>query len=147
MCEIVESPLDEGYRILEHPADVGVEAWGSNLSTAFEEAALGLVSIIVDPLTVEALEQRFVSITGTDRENLLVRWLSEIVYWYDGEDFLVADVRISSISDVGLQALLRGEPRSEIKHRLRMDVKAVTYHQLSVRELEGGYHVKFFLDV
>ena len=88
--------MEQGYRILEHPSDVGVEAFGLSLGEAFEYAALGLTSIIVEPASVHPTEQRFVSIKGTDPENLLVRWLSEILYLYDGEDFLLSDVNIAA---------------------------------------------------
>ena len=65
--------MQEGYRILEHPADVGIEAHGKSLREVFEYAALGLMSIIVDPTGIDPVEQRFLAITGTDLENLLVK--------------------------------------------------------------------------
>ena len=139
--------MEEGYRILEHPADVGIEAFGHTLAEAFEYSARGLTSLIVEPASVDRLEQRFVSLKGTDPENLLVRWLSEILYLYDGEDFLLSDVNISRLSEGELDATLVGEKLIEGKHKLRMDVKAITYHQLKVGETPEGVFLRVFLDI
>ena len=139
--------MEEGYRILEHPADVGIEAFGLSLKDAFEYAALGLTSIIVEPASVDPSERRFVSLKGTDPENLLVRWLSEVLYLYDGEDFLLSDVNIARLSDGELDATLAGETVQEGKHKLKTDVKAITYHQLKVEETPDGVELRVFLDI
>jgi SHS2 domain-containing protein len=139
--------MEQGYRLLEHPADVGIEAFGRNLKEAFEQAALGVTSIIVDPASVDPSEQRFVALKSTDTENLLVRWLSEIIYLYDGEDFLLSDVTISRLTRGELEATLVGEKAVEGKHELKMDVKAITYHQLKVDETLDGVHLTVFLDI
>jgi SHS2 domain-containing protein len=139
--------MEEGYRLLEHPADVGIEAAGRTLKDAFEYAALGLTSVIVERSSVDSSEQRFITLQGFDPENLLVRWLSEIIYLYDGEDFLLSDVTITHLEDGDLAATLAGEHLNEDKHKLRMDVKAITYHQLSIEQLPEGFVIRVYLDI
>ncbi|TSA21289.1 archease [bacterium] len=139
--------MDEGYRILEHPADMGIEATGPDLKSAFKQAALGLISIIVDPASVEPREQKAVTLHGTDAENLLVKWLSEILYLYDGEDFVTSTITIKKLAATELDAVLAGETVDGNKHRLKMDVKAITYHQLKVEERQNGCVVSVFLDI
>ena len=139
--------MDEGYRILEHPADIGIEATGSDLKSAFKQAALGLISIIVDPASVDPRVQKAVTLHGTDSENLLVKWLSEILYLYDGEDFVTSTITIKKLSATELDAVLAGEAVDGNKHRLKMDVKAITYHQLKVEERGDGCVVSVFLDI
>ncbi len=124
--------MDSGFRILEHPADVGLEVWGPDLPEVFRQAALGLTSIIVDPESVENHDRRTLSISGSDIENLMVRWLSEILYLYDGEGFLVSDVAVLRLSDSGMEATVKGEKVEAGSHQFRTDVKAVTYHQLHI---------------
>jgi len=139
--------MDEGYRILEHPADIGIEATGPDLKSAFQQAALGLISIIVDPASVDPREQKAVTLQGTDSENLLVKWLSEILYLYDGEDFVTSTITIKKLAATELDAVLAGEAVDGNKHRLKMDVKAITYHQLKVEERRDGCVVSIFLDI
>jgi len=44
--------MESGYRILEHPSDVGIEASGPDLREAFRQAAMGMISIVVNPSSV-----------------------------------------------------------------------------------------------
>jgi SHS2 domain-containing protein len=139
--------MTEGYRILEHPSDLGIEASGRSLKEVFEYAALGLVSVIADPATIDPLERRFVAIKGSDYENLLVKWLSELLYLYDGEQFLMSDVEITRLTAQQLDASVTGESVDSQKHALRTDVKAITYHQLKVEDRKDGSFVRVFVDI
>ena len=135
------------YTILGHPADMGVEASGRSLAEAFEQAAHGLMSIILDISSVEPLESRQIELTASDPEQLLVRWLSEILYLYDGGRFACREFTIYELSKNRLRANVQGEEFSEERHPTRTDVKAVTYHQLCVHEGDHGATVRVFLDI
>jgi SHS2 domain-containing protein len=136
-----------GFVILDHPADLGIEAYGQTLAESFEQAALGLMSVILDPATVKLVEARQVDLNGADTEQLLVKWLAEILYLYDGQRFVPVKFSIASISQNHLRATVLGEAFCEEKHLTRLDVKAITYHQLSVHQDENGSRVKVFLDI
>jgi SHS2 domain-containing protein len=133
--------------ILDHPADLGIEAYGQTLAESFEQAALGLISVILDPATVRQVEARTVDLSGSDIEQLLVKWLAEILYLYDGQRFVSVKFSIATISPNHLCATVLGETLCEEKHLTRLDVKAITYHQLSVRQDDEGSRVKVFLDI
>jgi SHS2 domain-containing protein len=136
-----------GFRILEHPSDLGIEASGSTIGEAFEQAAHGLMAVIAEPETIKAVDERTVELDAQDTESLLVRWLSEILYLYDGEDYLVKEAKIDSISATDLRAHVLGEKYQPKKHTLKLDVKAVTYHQLSIETRNGGTTVRVFFDI
>jgi len=135
------------FRILEHPADLGIEAEGKTLRDAFINAAHGLMAIILDPSTVDVHETREVKLQSSDRERLLVQWLSEILYLYDGQGFVAKEFDIVRLTDASLEAVVHGERLDLQKHRTRLDVKAVTYHQLEIRDDEHGARVRVFLDI
>lgn len=136
-----------GFKILEHPADVGIEASGASLREAFEHAATGLMSIILDLSLVEIQESKIIKLRANDPEQLLVRWLSEILYLFDGKGFVPKEFSVSALSPTSLTALIRGEQFSATMHRTKLDVKAVTYHQVMVREESDGGYVRVFLDI
>ncbi len=135
------------YRILEHPADLGIEAEGDTLSEAFASAARGLMSVVVAPESVTVREERKVSVPGADPEQLLVRWLGEILFLYDGAGFVPAEFSVEQVGDGGLEATVGGEPAGGAALRLKLDVKAVTYHDISVRETSRGWYVRVYLDI
>ena len=88
-----------------------------------------------------------VSIQALDRENLFVRWLSEILFLYDAEKFLTADVEFTRLTDTSLQATVFGQRFDASTHELKLDVKAVTYHQLLVEHLGEIWRTRVFLDI
>lgn len=136
-----------GYRILEHPADVGIEASGATQADAYRAAAEGLLALIVDPATVRARFRRHVAVDAADPGQLLVRWLSELLYLFDGERFVTSRCAALAMTAAGLEADLEGEPLAPDRHALRTDVKAVTYHRLSVEHSHDGWSVTCFFDV
>ena len=120
---------------------------GATLPEAFEEAAGGLISIILDPSTVGKGDGRQIRVTGTDKEQILVRFLSELLYLYDGLGFVAREISVESLSDTELCAAVKGEKFQSDRHTTRLDVKAITYHQISVEESGEGARVRVFLDI
>jgi SHS2 domain-containing protein len=139
--------LSPGFAILDHPADLGIEAYGRTLAESFEQAAVGLMSVILDLTSVATVEAKQVYLNAVDIEQLLVKWLSEVLYFYDGQGFVAVRFSISHISPDSLLATILGEKFSEERHLTRLDVKAITYHQLSVHQDEDAYRVRVFLDI
>ncbi len=136
-----------GYQLLDHPADLGIEAWGPTLPEAFEQAAMGLMSVILDLKTVRNKEVREIRLQGHGYENLLVKWLEEILFLYDGQGFVGAGYKIEKLSHQQIIARVLGEPFSLSRHDTVTDVKAVTYHQLLVLEAPTRAMVRVFLDI
>ena len=139
--------MQPGYTILEHPADIGIEARGDTLQQVFEQAAKGMMSVILDPGSVDSVESHRLDLRADDVEQLLVRWLAEILYYFDGRRFLAKEFVIDRMTATRLEAVIRGESHLPHKHRMNMDVKAVTYHQLCVRNDTQGWYARVFLDI
>lgn len=121
-----------GHRYLEHTADIGVEAWGPDLRAAFAEAATALFELMVDPASVEERVERHFSIGGTDLEDVLVTWLSDLIAGVDSDGMLYRRFDVGSLDRTGLEARGWGERIDPSRHRLRQAVKAATYHALLV---------------
>ncbi len=135
----------EPYNTFEHTADVGIEARGETLEEAFANAARGMFSIIVDGSDIDVRQQREISLEAADDDQLLVDWLSELLYIHDVEG-LVFDSFDLSIDD-GLHAIARGEPYSREKHGYGSEIKAVTYHLLAIKRTKKGIELKVLFDI
>jgi SHS2 domain-containing protein len=135
------------FEILEHPSDLGIESHGVTMGEAFRNAALGLMSVITGSSNIEPSEHHSISLQAHDRENLLVRWLTEILFLYDAEKFLTADVKFKALSDTSLDATVFGQQYDASKHELKLDVKAVTYHQLSIEKHDNEWTTRVFVDI
>jgi SHS2 domain-containing protein len=139
--------MKSSFAIIDHPADMGIEARGASLKEAFEQAAYGLLSIILDSSRVETKKTEHIHVHAADREQLLVRWLNEILYCYDGQQFVPKELCIKEITETSLAAEIRGEYYRPSVHRTKLDVKAITYHQLLIKEEQDGVYVRVYVDI
>ncbi|MGH9469356.1 MAG: archease [Terriglobia bacterium] len=137
----------EMFRILEHPADVGFEAYGASVAETFANAARALTSIRVDLEMIVLRESVTARAEGRDRESLLFNWLSEVLYLEDAEGWLFAKFEIEEMSDVAFHALARGEKYDPARHQLKSLVKAITYHQLAIEKTDCGWRAQVFVDI
>jgi SHS2 domain-containing protein len=135
------------YEILEHTADVGIKAHGRSLPELFVNAALGLVAVALEPEEISTKEVLPLFVTGADREDLLVNWLSEILYRMDAEGWTFGEFRIHRLQETTLEAEGCGERRHPADRSRRVAVKAITYHQLAIRETEQGWEAVVFFDI
>ena len=135
------------FEVLEHPADIGFRAFGATLPDLYASAAVALLSIAGDPKAAEPREKRRLTVESGDRESLMVDWLNEVLYWFDGRLFAFREFRVESLTDGRIEAVGVGEPRDPERHRARLIVKAVTYHQLRVEERGGAWIAEVYLDI
>jgi SHS2 domain-containing protein len=138
---------EEAFEVLEHPADVGFRAFGQTLAELFENSALALLSIRAELDGVNAREEYAVEADATDLEALLVNWLNEILYLLDARAIALRRVRVDAIEDTHVRSAGMGEPFDSSWHRLRVIVKAVTWHQLKIVHTNEGWVAEVFLDV
>ncbi len=135
------------FEILEHTADIGFRARGRTLAELFETSALALVSIAIETDDVSPRAEYPLAASGHDRESLLVNWLSEVLYAIDGARFALRRCRVAEISETRVSGTGAGEPRDPARHRAKLVVKGVTYHQLRIVESPDGWSADVFLDI
>ena len=135
------------YEVLEHTADVGLKVYGRTLPDLFANAARGLVSLALEPQSVEAKDRLALSARGSDLEELLVAWLSEILYFLDTEGWVFCDFSVERLEAGSIEAEGVGERRDPAHRSRAVAVKAVTYHQVSVRETAEGWEAVVYFDI
>ncbi len=136
----------ESYNTFEHTADIGIEAYGSTLEGAFENAARGMFSIITDGSSIDSREKREVKLpVDSDEEQLLVDWLSELLYISDVKGLVFGDFKVNIGDELTGEAW--GEKYDRSKHGYGAEVKAVTYHMLQIKRNKKGFYIKVLFDV
>ena len=119
------------YETLEHAADVMVRCTGGNLEECFGNAAYAMYDQIVDAGTVGHSVEKGIRVSGDDDEERLYAFLSELLFITDCDSLVFSSFDVSfDGKDVVCKAL--GEPLDPKRHRARAEIKAVTYHMLSV---------------
>jgi SHS2 domain-containing protein len=126
--------MGKSFEIFDHTADTGIIAYGKHLKHAFENAALGMFSLITDLEGIENDRTRKIDINAPDRESLLVSWLNELIYLFDVENLIFSKFDIISLDDKALSAIVHGEKVDRSRHEIRTGIKAATYHMLKIDE-------------
>jgi SHS2 domain-containing protein len=135
------------YRTFDHTADLGLVINGESEEKLFANAAFAVFDIITDLKRAEARDARRIAVEGDSREDLLINFLREVLYLYNGERWLLREIRIVRLSEKGLEAEALGEPFDEQKHEICKEIKAVTYHQAEVRQTTAGWTARVIFDV
>jgi SHS2 domain-containing protein len=137
----------EAFRVLEHTADIGFEAFGSTREEVFANAGRALQNIMVDLSSIVPREEIKIQVVGSDASSLLVNWLSEILYRIDADGRLFHDFNVRDLSDRSLTAIAHGEPFDRARHQVKLQVKAITYHQLALDKTADGWRAQVYVDI
>jgi SHS2 domain-containing protein len=135
------------YHTFDHTADLGLVITGSSEESLFANAAFAVFDTITDLARVEAHETRRIAVEGDGLEDLLINFLREVLYLYNGERWLLKELRIIRISEKDLEAEARGETLDAQKHEICKEIKAVTYHQAQVLQTPAGWMARVIFDV
>ena len=131
--------MDRRFEVTDHTADIGVTAWGKDLADLMANAACGMLSLIVEPQTVNSTLTRKIELEEPDEVTLLVGWLNTLLYELDVNRLLFREFDIVMSGETRLSAVCRGEKFDPDKHRLIREVKAATYHNLDITMVKGIY--------
>ena len=143
-----------GFEIVDHTADVGLRVWGKNWRELFEEAARGMVSLIIDLKTVRRKEEKTLSIQGENAEELLLRWLREILFLMEQGRMVFNEFQVEkdnfdrTFRDAySFEGMLRGEKIDATRHGICTEIKAVTRHDLHVVKNDSWWEASILFDV
>lgn len=135
------------YELFEHTADIGLRVLAKDLGSLFEEAAMALVSLMVaNPESVQPVQEVAFRLSAPRLDDLLFDWLAEMLYTFAARHLLLAEFHVRIVQDT-LTATARGEPVDRSRHQLAMEVKAITYHGLTVRREGDGWLAEVIVDI
>lgn len=137
-----------GYRVFDHTADLGVAVFAATREQLYADAALALFDLLAELAPVREAAAREITVTGGDPADLLVNFLREALFAWNGEGFLMKSCLVREAGPQRLTALLRGEAFDPARHRIKQEIKAVTYHQAEVcQTAAGGWTARVIFDV
>jgi protein archease len=137
---------DPGYRIGDHPADLELWVRGRNREEIFINSARGMLDYTVPAVTPGEPTSRQIHLTASDPEELLVVWLNELLFLLETEDICFREITITNLTDREISASLKGGKLQPEDER-GPEIKAATYHQLSIKDTGDGWEAHVILDL
>ena len=139
--------MNKGYRLLEHTADMGIEARAESCPKVLEEIARGLTMMLFGDSPVSASVVTKIHLHEEDSVELMVAWLNEILYWCEQNNLVPVASRIDALEEGELWATLSGESFDQKRHHVERQVKAITYYQATLKETSGGWYARVYVDL
>jgi len=135
------------FRLVETTADLGLLVWGGTMMELFQNSAAGLFRIVASEAGVGTGVERKVRAGGADEPERLVAWLSEWLYLFDAEGFIGSRFHVERTAGRTVTGSGWGDLYNPDRHRLRTEVKGVTYHGLEISGRGKGFRARLILDV
>jgi len=144
------------YELISHTADIGLKVNGKTLKELFENAAKGMFEIItglsnlsnLTRLEKKGLEKTIeVKKEVEDFEELLVDWLSELLYIVNKEHIYFNGFKVVKLDNSGIIGKAKGSKIGPRELTLQTEIKAVTFHGLKIEENTQGFSCSIIFDV
>jgi len=134
-----------GYEVVEHIGDVKVRVTGESKEQLFRDAAVGMFAVLQPRLRQgsdgQGKVKRIIKIDSPEINALLVDFLSELNYLRQVNREAYDRIEIKKFSDTQVQAELFGYEVKEFAE----DIKAVTFHDLDIKQDEQGIWETFIV--
>jgi len=135
------------YEQLEHAGDIRIKVYGETLKELFSNAGGALFDLITDFNKINADSTDYIEVSGTDQEELIVNWLSELNFLFLTESKIFNKFEIEHLSDTELSATVLGEKFNPFRHKLKNEIKAVTFHDLQIVKKSKHWETKIVFDI
>jgi len=135
------------YQVLEHVTDLEIRAFGKTKEELFSNILKGMFESIKPKIKLKTKNQKpkikEIKIQSTDEESLLVDFLSEALAQSDINNEAYFEAKFDKLTDKELEGKIFGWPVESFA----IEIKAVTYHGLYIKKMEGGWEAKVLFDI
>ena len=135
------------YIQMDHTADLAIRVYGEDPKALFKNAGRALMDLMIVKASGDDAANIEIAIEGEDLPDLMVRWLGEILYLFEGEGVVATEFDIHELESKKLRATVGGVPFDPEIHEVLTDIKAVTYHQIEVAPRWGRWEAEVTFDV
>lgn len=139
--------LTPHYELFDHTADLGVRVRAASLAELIVPATDGFYATIGEVATTGAGAPHTFDLCGEDAALLLRDYLAELLHLFDAEQRRLTDLEVQEFSPRRLVVAGQTRPVDQARSALCREVKAVTYHELAIRPIAGGYEATYIVDI
>lgn len=139
--------MTPGYRLFDHTADIGIRVWAPSLPELIPPATAGLYAVLGELAAHGTAVARTFEFQGDDAAVLWRDYLAELLYLYDSDHCLLTEAEARAFTPQHLVVSGQVRPVDTGRSVLGHEVKAVTYHELAIRPIQGGFEATSILDI
>ena len=117
------------YRITKRQTELAVRITGNSQADLFVNSGFALFDVMTDVEKIEVKERVPLEVEGTDRDDLMVNWVRELLYLYQGSGYLLKEFKINEVKDTIVKAEVCGEKIDPDRHEIKQEIASVASHK------------------
>lgn len=119
---------EQRYRTFNRSSDLAVKIFGKTQAELFANSAFALFDIMTDVKTIDLHDHLPLEVEGADRDDLMVNWMRELLYLYQGSGYLLKEFQVHEVKDNYIRGEVRGEKFDPDRHEIQREIRAVVAH-------------------
>ena len=136
------------YRITQHQSELAVRVFGDSQADLFSNSGFALFDVMMADLQkVECKEKVPLEVEGTDRDDLMVNWVRELLYLYQGSGYLLREFEIREVKDTLVKAEVSGEKIDPDRHEIKQEIAAVAFHKSRMQKTGNQWTAHLIFEV
>lgn len=135
------------YRLTRNQSELAVRVVGDSQADLFANSATALFDVMSDIEKIEIKEQIPLEVEGTDRDDLMVNWMRELLYLYQGSGYLLREFKIREVKDTVVKAEVCGEKIDPDRHEIRQEVGAVAFHKSRMQKTGNQWIAQVIFEI
>jgi SHS2 domain-containing protein len=135
------------YRLTTRQSELAVKVTGGSQADLFANSAFALFDVMSDVEKIEIKERLPLEVEGADRDDLLVNWMRELLYLYQGSGYLLKEFVIREVKDTSVKAEVCGEKVDPDRHEMKQEIAAVAYHQSRMTKTGNQWTAQLIFEV
>ncbi len=138
----------KNYRITKHQSELAVRVVGHSQADLFANSALTLFDVMVtDVEKIDCKESIPLEVEGTDRDDLMVNWVRELLYLYQGSGYLLKEFLIREVKDTLVKADVRGEKIDPDRHEVQQEIAAIASHKSRMQKTGNQWTAHLIFEI
>ena len=138
---------NKNYRITSRQSELAVKVVGNSQPELFTNSAYALFDIMTDVEKVEIKDRLPLEVEGADRDDLLVNWMRELLYLFQGSGYMLKEFNIREAKDTVLKAEVCGEKIDPDRHEIKQEISGVAYHQSRMQKTGNQWTAQLILEI
>jgi len=135
------------YRLMTRQSELAVKVVGNSQADLFANSAFALFDVMTDVEKIEIKERLPLEVEGADRDDLMVNWMRELLYLYQGSGYLLREFQVREVKDTLVKADVCGEKIDPDRHEIKKEITAVAYHQSRMEKTGNQWTAQLIFEV
>jgi len=139
--------VESSFELFDHTADLGLRVRAATMPGLLAPAADALYAAIGTLVAGDEAATRVFELSGGEPAELLRDFLTELLVLFEQEGTIATKIVCPVLDASRLAATCVLAPVDPDRSALAREVKAVTYHELAIREVDGGFEATMIVDI